>query len=156
LALIVLFSPALADQLKAKDNSKLPITLSLKDNLDHAINPTKEVPDIQYKKNSKLSIKEVTWIVEINVNENGKAVTYTITQGDKKLAAIDIDKEIGSFSGKDGKWQSAVSLTLSFSKAKGKGIMRIALIDFKEYQTKDKKADARKISNWLEIPIQID
>lgn len=46
------------------------------------------------------------------------------------------------------------SLFLSFSNAKGKGTMRIALIDFKEFRTKKNAAEARNVQ-VVEIPIQL-
>lgn len=140
---------------KKDEVDKFPITLSLKAKLTEPVNPKKAVPEITYKKSADFTAKEVAWIVEVDTMEDGKAVTYTITQGDKKLAAVPLPKETGFFTGKEGNWQSTVELFLSFSKAKGKGTMRIALIDLKEFQAKEKAAEARKLSKWLEIPIQI-
>jgi hypothetical protein len=153
--LLVVCLAASDQQLKKNESDKFPITLSLKKKLIGSVNPKKGVPDISYKKAAEFTAKKASWIVEIDVMEDGKAVTYTITQGDKKLAVISLPKETGSFTGKEGKWQSTVELFLSFSNAKGKGTMRMALIDLKEFQTKEKAAEARKLSKWLEIPIHI-
>ena len=132
-----------------------PITLSLTDKLTVPVNPLKTAPRITYQKSPGVKAKEASWIAQVDVIEDGKQVTYTITQGDEKLRVISIPDEAGSFSGEKGNWESTVRLFLQFSKARGRGKLRIALTDVNEIRPNENEADVRRLSNWLEIPIQI-
>lgn len=139
---------------KKDEPAKPQVTLTLKEKLTNPIDPKKGVPEISYRKTADFTAKEAAWVVELEVTEDGKAVKYTLTEADKKLAVIPLAGETGSFTGKEGNWQSGVQLALAFSKAKGKGTLRFALLDLKEFQTKDKVTEVGKLSPWLEIPIQ--
>lgn len=129
------------------------LSLALANKTVAPVNPVKQVPEIKYSKTASASVKQASWIVEIDAVEKGKPVTYTVSQGDKKLAVIGLTDDSGIIAGKDGNWQSAVSLFLSFSGAKGKGTMRFALLDLDDFNRQENVRSARRITDWLEIPI---
>ena len=143
-----------------KDKDRLPITLSLKDKASNPFNLKQAAPEIVYAKSPDCTATDAAWLVEIDVLENGKEKTYTITAGheDKKQVLVPLPEREGSFTGKVGSWQQRVELFLAFSDAStasGEGTLRFTLIDSEDFLTKPDPGKARKLAKWLEIPIQL-
>ncbi len=162
MAVCLAWYSAATGQPPEKREKKLPVTLSRKDNADEPVNPKKSFPEITYTKLPDCTAADAAWVVEIEVVEGGKAKTHSITANDEKNpkeALIPILGQDGTFTGKVGRLEAMVVLYLSVFDVRGKGTLRFALADSKDFLTKQKAGkatNARKLSNWLEIPIQID
>ena len=145
-----------------KPEKKFPITLTLKDKVGEPMNPRKSFPEITYTKLPDGTAADAAWVVEIELVEDGKVKTHSITVFDEKNpkeALIRIPGQDGTFTGKDGKLETMVMRYLAVFDVRGTGTLRFALADSKDFITKQKTGkaiNARKLSNWLEIPIQID
>lgn len=132
-----------------------PISLTLKEKGMTAVDPTKAVPDILYKKQRETRLEQVRWIVVLEVIEDGKQTTQTITwEGGNYL--IPVTSENGVITGKAGNWQTGVSSYLLLASARGEGTMRFALFDPAKFdQTLSVEKGAGQVSNWLAIPVRL-
>lgn len=162
MAVCVAWNSAASGQPLAKQEKKLPVALNLKDKAGEPENPKKSFPEITYTKLPDCTAADAAWMVEIELVEDGKAMTHSILAYDEKNpkeALIPIPGQDGTFTGKVGRLEAMVVLYLSVFDVRGRGTLRFALADSKDFLTKQKAGKAtkaRKLSNWLEIPIQID
>jgi hypothetical protein len=139
------------DSAMSQDGGRFPIQLQLRSKLSGPINNSGENVEIAYRKAQGSNIKNAGWMAEVEIaTEDGQMDIFTVIPRKKEPGSIRIPSQTGIFSMSN--WNEWVTAGFDINAVKGKGILRFALIDDNQYLTGKDAGEARRISNWLEIP----